>query len=376
MLNEVKQLGVAFVGCTHPHIFPRYELLSAQPDVRFIGCYDPDRGLAAALEKKLGLRAFATPEELLDQPGVNFAIIAGWEPDNPHYVRAAVRRHQAVLLEKPGAPNLAEMRALMNDIRGQPIVFQVGYMLRFSPVVPMIRRILQDGVLGPITLARFHAAAPVGGAREVWQSVPGDLGGVVYTDGCHMVDVIVHLLGVPRRVKGMTLKLPAGQTVLAHGFKADTLSGLGETVEMPLGGLMYEDGGAAILDYGDKLVTFDVTGWEAHPWVEAWRIELYGTDGTLHAGLNPPWYRLYVRNPRPGTTPGWQSWEGLEAMGLGTSLVVDACYRNEMEHMLKRVRAWDTDNEAWLAEAEAVVAILDALFRSAQRGDEMTVSLT
>lgn len=367
------KIKVAFVGCTHPHIFPRYEILAAEPDVKVVGCYDPDANLTAALERQYGLKAFASAEELLDQPGVNFVIIEGWEPHNPGYVRQAIRRSQAVLLEKPGAPNLPEMRALIDEVRHKAIVFQVGYMMRFSSAVTMTRRILAENVLGPITLARFHAAAPVGGAAELWQSVPGDMGGAVYTDGCHMVDIIIHLLGMPQRVKGMLLKLPPGPPVLAHGFKKDTLAGLGETVEMPLGNLMYEDAGAAILDYGDKLVTFDLTGWEAHPWVEAWSVELYGTDGTLFMGLQPSRYRLYIRNPKPGYAPGWHTWENLEGSHVGNSLVVDERYQGEIQHMLNRIRAWDTDNAPWLAEAEGVVAIMDAIFRSAQQDNAVPI---
>jgi len=133
----------------------------------------------------------------------------------------------------------------------------------------------------------------------------------MYTDACHLVHIIVRLLGMPVEVRGKILRLPEGEPVIAHGFKKDTLSGLGDTVEMPIGGLVYEDVGAAVFDYGDKLVTMDLTGWEAHPWVEAWRIELYGANGTLHVGLQPPWYKLYVRNPKAGYEPGWHNWEGL-----------------------------------------------------------------
>jgi predicted dehydrogenase len=199
------------------------------------------------------------------------------------------------------------------------------------------------------------------------------MGGVVFTDGCHMVDVIIYLLGLPQSAKGMLLKRPAGRPVLAHGFKRETLSDLDVSVEMPIGDLMYEDGGVALLDYGDKLAVFDVTGWEAHPWVEAWRIELYGTDGSLHAGLNPPWYRLYIRNPRAGYQAGWQSWEDTSSFGVGNSLVVDSNYTNEMKAMLDRVRRWDTDNRVWLAEAEGVVAVLDAIFRSAAQADAVAI---
>lgn len=370
-----EKIGVAFVGCTHPHIFPRVQLLAGQADVWFAGCYDPDAHLMAALEKDHGLKAYPNPEALLDQPGVNFAIIEGWDPDNPRYVQMAAERGQAILLEKPGAPNLPEMRRVVDLVRGKRIPFQVGYMLRFSSGIRHARRIIASGVLGPVVLARFHAAAPVGGAAERWQSVPGDLGGLVYTDGCHMIHLITHLLGLPTRVQAMHLKLPPGQEVIAHGFKKDTLSGLGETVNMPLGGLMYEDAGAAIFDYGDKLVTFDITGWEAHPWVEAWQIELYGTDGTLFVGIQPARYRLYVRNPNHGYEAGWHSWESLDASTVGNSLTVDENYTGEIMHMLQRVRAWDTDNALYLTEAEGVITVLDAIFRSDRDGRVIPVEM-
>lgn len=357
-----EHIAVAFVGCTHPHVFSRLELLRAEPGVRLAGSFDPDARLSAALERDYGLPAFETAEVLLDQPGVNLVVIEGWDTDNPGYVRRAIERNQAVLLEKPGAPDLLTMRAVLADLRRHPVPFQIGYQLRHSPVLPHVRRILAEGVLGPITLVRTHAAAPVGGAAEPWQSVPGDLGGLLFTDGCHMLDLIVHLLGAPRRVIGTTLTLPAGPPVLAHGYKRDTLLVRGETVEIPLGGLMYEDAAAAILHYGDKLVAFDITGWEAHPWVETWRMEFYGTDGTLYVGLEPPSYRLYVRNPRVGYEPGWHDWQALKP-----SSPIDPTYTGEMAEMLRRVRAWDTDNDRWLADSETVFVILDEIFRMARK---------
>src|SRR5688572_1417652 len=191
-----KTIGVAFVGCTHPHIFPRVELLSRESDVWLAGCYDPDARLMEVLERDHGLKAYATPEALLDQPGVNFVIIEGWEPDNPHYVELAAERGQAILLEKPAAANLHEIRRVVDTVRGKPIPFQVGYMLRFSSGIRHARHILESGVLGPVVQARFHAATPVGGSAEIWQSIPGDLGGLMYTDACHIIHLMTYLLGM------------------------------------------------------------------------------------------------------------------------------------------------------------------------------------
>jgi predicted dehydrogenase len=350
-------IGVAFTGLTHPHIFHRIALLKENPDVQIVGCYDPEPRLRDGVAQRTGLTPFSALEMLLDHPDVQFVIIEGWDPDNPGYVHEAAVRGKAVLVEKPGAPNLPAMRSMLDDLRQHPVPFKIGYQLRHSPVLPHVRQFLADGVLGPVTLARFHAAAPVGGGADPWQNVPGDLGGLMFTDGCHMIDLLVHLLGAPKRVQGMTLTLPAGPPVMAHDFKTDTLA-TPTTMEIPLGGLMYEDAAAALLDYGDKLVTCDITGWEAHPWVDAWRFEFYGADGVLYVGLKPPSYRLFVRNQKTTYIPGWHTWE---ATGP------DPTYHDELAVMLDRVRKWDlAGNEQWLTDAENVTAVLDAIFQSAR----------
>src|SRR5262249_8045857 len=100
-----RSIGVAFVGCAHPHVLPRVEVLSAVPDVELVGCYDPDPGLRSRVEARLGLRGFGSVAELLDRPGVDLAFLEGWDTDNPAYARAALGRRQAILLEKPGAPD-------------------------------------------------------------------------------------------------------------------------------------------------------------------------------------------------------------------------------------------------------------------------------
>jgi predicted dehydrogenase len=360
------EIGVAFVGCAHPHLPPRRELLAAEPDVRLVGCFDPNPQLTKTVHERYGLRVFGSAAELLDQPGVRLALIEGWDRDNPVYVREALERGQAVLLEKPGARNLSEMRELVTAVRSTPVPFQMAFMLAHSPAISETRCILDAGVLGAITLARFHIPGPVGATREPALSLPDDLGGIFYADGSHAVHLIIRLLGLPRSATAMLLRLPQGKPVLAMDYIRDAYTQ--ETVEMPFGGSVHEDAGAAILDYPDKLVTVDMTGWGARPWVESWAIEFHGTEGTLQVGLQPPWYRLYLRRPQPGHAAGWHSWQGRGVSGGANSLVVDANYRAEMHELLARVRSWDTSPQPWLDEAHGVLLVLDAIFRSAREG--------
>jgi predicted dehydrogenase len=257
------ELGIAFVGCAHPYLPPRRDLLAAEPDVRLVGCFDPDPRLTRIVHERYGLPVFASATELLDQSGGRLAVVEGWDRDNPAYVREALKRGQAVLLEKPGARNLEDMRALVAAVRASPVPFQMAFMLAHSPAIVETQRILASGCLGAVTLARFHLPGPVGATREPALSLPDDLGGIFYADASHAVHLIVRLLGLPRRATAMLLRLPEGPLVLAQDYIRDAYTQ--ETVERPFGGSVHEDAGAAVLDYPDKLVTLDTTGWGRGP---------------------------------------------------------------------------------------------------------------
>jgi predicted dehydrogenase len=134
--------------------------------------------------------------------------------------------------------------------------------------------------------------------------------------------------------------------------------------------------GAALLEYADKLATFDMTAWGAPPWTESWTVELAGTEGMLHVGLQPPWYRLFLRRPQAAYQAGWHSCGGTGVTGYRNSLVPGANYWSELEHMVALVRAWDTANDRWHAEVDAVITVLDAIYQSHAKGDAVTVKLS
>jgi predicted dehydrogenase len=357
-------MKVAFCGAAHPHVFPRLALLRGRAGIEVTGLHEPEERVRRHIAREYAIPELRSLEELVaTEP--DLAIVEGLDRDNPGYVRALAAAGCDLLIEKPGAPGPAEMRELTEAVARAGVHAQVGYMLRHSPVVPRLKALVDDGVLGEITLARFHASSPVGCAAEIWQSLPEDIGGVAYTDGCHMVDLILHLLGRPSFVQGLVKRLPPGRTALSRQFKPDVLAGLGGVQTFELGTLVHEDVAGAILEYADKIAVFDVTGWEAHGWVEEWRIELYGTRGTVAAGLLPPWMRLYLDEPLGERDRGWHEFRAAAAPdSAALTLVPDVTYETEMEELLARLDRGERSHDE-LRHGLAVVETLDALYRSA-----------
>jgi predicted dehydrogenase len=156
--------------------------------------------------------------------------------------------------------------------------------------------------------------------------------------------------------------------------KRDLFAGLGGTAEVKVGDLMYEDVGAAILFYPDKIVTFDVTAWEATDWVEDWRMEYYGTNGTLTVTPAPPKFRLFLRNSHADYRAGETTFSGSDGpRGPEVSLVADADYQRQLTSLVNRVRGGQPNSQRSLHTAQGVVHMLDAIYKSSQEDRELHV---
>lgn len=368
-------IRVAVFGARHPHVFPRVQLVKENPSAEFVGLWDPDPEIRARYAADYGYRVFDDVQSLLDLKPT-LALIEGLDHQNPEIAAAAAEAGCDLLIEKPGANRLETMNEMAERVRNTKVHAQIGYMLAHSATAGLLENILQSGALGRITLARFHASSPVGCSAELWQSLPDDEGGVTYTDGCHIVDLIQRLFGTPTAAQAAIKRVAPGGTVRSQYYKADVFSGLGSAEDFEPGKLLHEDCSAVVFDYPDQLVTLDVTGWEARGWVEGWRVEIYGTNGTAYAGLTPSWVRLNLVEAVGDYAAGWTDFQpGADEVldPAEYTLVPDQTYRREMEDLLERLGRGDR-SQAGLDRGVEVVRMLRAAFDSS-RAEGRSVAL-
>ncbi|MCW2951169.1 MAG: dehydrogenase-like protein [Conexibacter sp.] len=360
-------LSAAIAGVRHPHVFVRLALLRGQPDVELIGFHEDDESIGARFAQETGLPRFPTLEALLARRP-DLLVSEALDTELPAIALAAAPHVRSLLLEKPAAPSLAAMDELVAGLAAHPLDVEVAYQLGYSPSIERARAILDAGALGQITLARFNAGCPIGCGDELWQSVPGDLGGVVFTEGCHMVALILETLGAPQEVLGTIVRLPAGERVVSDVVKRDLFAPPLAADPVRVGTLMYEDVGAAILRYPGLVATLDVTAWEATDWVHNWYLEYQGTNGTMKVRPLPPTLELTLRTARGGLEAGEQRIAWPSPAGHELTLVPDPAYERQLDHLLDRLRAGAAPSQAGLRQAHDVVRVLDAIYRSsAQR---------
>lgn len=366
-------LTAAVAGVRHPHVFVRVAQLQARDGVSLIGFHEADAEIAERFARETGLRRFASLDKLLAlRP--DLLVSEALDTEMPELALRAAPHVRSLLLEKPGAPGLAEIERMVDGLAGFAVDVQIAYQLDFSPSIARMRSILESGALGQVTLARFNCGCPIGCGDELWQSVPGDLGGVVFTEGCHMLQLIVDALGVPAEVTGFVERLPAGTRVRSDVVKRDLFDDPVPGDESGVGALMYEDVGAAILRYPTLLATLDVTAWESSDWVHNWWLEFQGTNGTLKVRPVPPALELEVRTAAAGLPAGRTTQEWPSPAGHELTLVPDPAYERQLDDVLARLSSGAAPDQASLRQARDVIAVLDAIYRSSAERRAVTPS--
>ena len=314
-VTETPLARVGFVGARHPHVLQRARILEKDNRVVIVGFFEPDDELAGEVATRFGLDRLSSLDSLLGE-GVDIAIVEALDPEVPLLARACIGRVTSLLLEKPGADRPQAAYELVPLCRENGTLVEFGYEMHYGEFMTILRRILASDCLGQVTLARLHGGTPVGCGLELWQSLPQDLGGVGYTEGCHVVELATDLFGVPEAVSALTLKLPPGESLSSPFFKPGLFSPSDGVTEVRVGTCAYEDLATTTLIYDDKLVTVDLTAWEGGNWVRDWAVQIYGTNGTVSVAVGSELVRVTLREERGGFPAGRTTIEGGHA-GLG-----------------------------------------------------------
>jgi predicted dehydrogenase len=344
----------------------------------FTGFYQEVDSVAAQLAKELpSLKRFSTPDALLDTNS-DIVMIHSLDPDVPKWARFAINHPSpftGLFLEKPGAASPEDFYALAKEIecKRPGLAVELGYEMHYSEALEFPRKVMKGGVLGDITTARFHGGCPSGAGMDLWQAIPEDLGSIMQTEGCHTLENVVDLFGVPDRVVSTIRKLPERPPHPVLGWIPDLFSGTVTTGEFGVGTLMYEDIASGMMEYADKTITLDMTAWEATEWCNEWAIDIYGTNGSLHAVPDFPVATLYLREAR-GSFPAGTTNMATE-LPNGTSNV-PTCYRKQFESLIARVRSGKKpeNGSCGLEKNVDIFKIINAMYKSASSRQWVDIS--
>ncbi|MDA8586259.1 Gfo/Idh/MocA family oxidoreductase [Rhodobacteraceae bacterium] len=280
-------IGVALLGITHPHTSGRAEIFSRLPDVELIGAFDRDAVIEPFCEH-MGLPT-REPDDLINDPAVQIVLVHAQTEEMTEYCTAALKAGKSVLVEKPCGTGPEDIKKLIEAEKASSAVFQAGFNFRFSPIVDMMKKVVEGGIIGDITQVRAHGGCALGEHKTPMLNREQDIGGAFFVIGCHVVDILLHVLGAPKEVAATVAKFPK---ISDHTSREDSV--------------------AACLVYENCLASIDFAAQDPLENVESWDFFFNGTEGVLYGNLLPGRYKLFLKRPFGGYPAGWSTWLGTQ----------------------------------------------------------------
>jgi len=275
-----ERIKVGQVGVGHGHA-TKLAVYRRSPDYEVVGIAEPDADLRKRAEALPAFRdlPWMTRDRLLDVPGLQAVLVETRVRDLLDNAEACVAAGKHVHLDKPPGDSLPRLKRLLETAARKNLFVQLGYMYRYNPAVVLLRDFLKKGWLGEVFEA--HAVMSKVVAADERRELAAFAGGILFELGCHLIDLLVGLLGKPAQV---------------HAFPRRS-SRLDDNLT---------DNVLAVLAYPRATATVRSSALEVEGFARR-HLVVCGTEGTFHIQpLDNPQARVALKSARGDYVQGYQ----------------------------------------------------------------------
>jgi predicted dehydrogenase len=200
-MGQTEQIGVAVQGAgtvATEHL----KAYINNPHCRVVAIGSRTKEGAAAKARQVGLDPdtiglYDEYEALLAHPGLDALSICTPHVRHAPETIAAARAGKHILIEKPVALSLADLRAMDAAVMAAGVRTTVSFVLRWNPLVTTAKSLLDDGALGQplyVQTDYWH-----NGEQGGYPGAKGRLGkgtvSAMLSGGCHAMDLARYLMG-------------------------------------------------------------------------------------------------------------------------------------------------------------------------------------
>ncbi|HEY1190418.1 MAG TPA: Gfo/Idh/MocA family oxidoreductase [Gemmata sp.] len=196
-----KRIKIGQIGVGHAHA-SKLSVYRNSPDYEVVGVVEPDAALRKQAENAPAYRGlkWLTREQLLATPGLQAVLVETRVRDRLDNAEACVGAGLHVHIDKPAGESLPQLKRVLGAAAQKKLMVQMGYMFRFNPAVILLREFLKKGWLGEVFEVHAVMSKVVPAAeRKRLAEYPG---GIMFELGCHVLDLVIGVLGRPEGVAG------------------------------------------------------------------------------------------------------------------------------------------------------------------------------
>jgi predicted dehydrogenase len=274
------KIKIGQIGVGHGHA-NKLSVYRASSDYEVVGVVERDETLRKRVEASEPFRnvPWMTQEQLLNVPGLQAVLVESRVSDLLSLAEACVDAGKHVHLDKPAGVSLPHYKRILDKAAEKKLFIQMGYMYRYNPAIQLLKDFIRKGWLGDIFEVHTVMSKVVDPASR--RELAEFSGGIMLELGCHIIDLVITVLGKPTSVT------PYSQNVATSG---DNLT----------------DNRLSVLEFPRAIATVkssavEVDGFERRHFV------VCGTKGTFHIQpLDNPSARVTLDQPRAGYQKGYQ----------------------------------------------------------------------
>ncbi|MFQ5734121.1 MAG: Gfo/Idh/MocA family protein [Planctomycetaceae bacterium] len=274
-------IRIGQIGVGHAHASGKMRVYRASKDFEVVGVVEPDAKLRAVARKHGTYKdlTFVTREQLLAVKGLKAVAVETRVRDLLANAEACIDAGMHVHLDKPAGSSLPHYQRILKKAAAKHLTVQMGYMYRYNPAVVMMRDFLKKGRLGePFEVHTVMSKVVGASSRRSLAEYPG---GIMFELGCHITDLVIGVLGKPKRV------VPFNQH--ASSLKDRLVDNM-----------------LAVAEYPRALASIKSSAQEVEGFARR-QFTVCGTEGTFHIQpLDRPDVRLALSRPRGKRRKGVQ----------------------------------------------------------------------
>ena len=195
-----RKIKVGQLGTGHMHAYKMKTLRQLIGDFEILGVAEDDpklRDIALKSDAFQGL-PFMSTDELLALPDLEAVLVETEEHDLVAAAQRCIGAGKHIHLDKPGGDALPPFKELLTKAEKKGLIVQLGYMYRNNLAIQYCIKAAKDGLLGNIftvdaVMSRYDG-------EDFRQIIKTFNAGAAYIFLCHLIDLVVILLGKPDHV--------------------------------------------------------------------------------------------------------------------------------------------------------------------------------
>ena len=239
----MKKLRIAMVGVGHDHAAATLEVLNRLNDIfDLVGwCLTPDDNPELPKQNEIYSKVKQySYDEILAMDDLEAVAIECEDNYLSTHAIKFIKKGLHVHMDKPGGQNKQEFDEMIELAKKSDKQFHTGYMYRYNMALEEAFKIVKSGKLGRVYSVETEMGCIHPDSKRKW--LGKFEGGMMNFLGCHLIDIIVRILGFPKEVIPLNFSTYDGQSkpedVGVAILKYDNAIGYAKASALECGGLM------------------------------------------------------------------------------------------------------------------------------------------